>query len=47
MEYRSIIQIRKLGVEEVRWEATHSFWDVGMTSDAENYLDRTENQDMD
>jgi len=36
-----------LGAEEVRWETSHSFWDVGMAPDAENQLDRTENQHMD
>jgi len=46
MEYR-MIRIRKLGTEEVRWETTHIFWDVSMASDAENQLDRTENQHMD
>jgi len=46
MEYR-IIRVRKLGAEEVRWETSNSFWDVGMAPDAENQLDsldRTENE---
>jgi len=36
-----------MGAEEVRWETSHNFWDVGMASDAENQLDETENQHMD
>ena len=31
----------KLGAEEVWWQTSHSFWDVGLASDAENQLDRT------
>jgi len=46
LEYR-IIWVRKLGAEEVRWETSNSVWDVGMASDAENQLDRMENQHMD
>jgi len=46
MEYR-IIRVRKLGAKEVGWEISHSFWDVGTASDAENQLDRTENQHVD
>jgi len=42
-----IIRVRKLGAEEVRWETSHSFWDVGMALDAENQLERTENQHTD
>ena len=34
-------------ISRVRWETSHSFWNVGMASDAENQLDRTENPHMD
>ena len=46
MEYH-IIRVRKLGTEEVRWETSRTFWDEGMASDAENQLERMENQHMD
>jgi len=41
------IWIGKLGTEEVRSGTTHSLQDMGMASDAENQLDRMENQNMD